>query len=137
MPGVIRPPWGAPAGPELSDGELVRTFAQGSRTGHSGYFHIEDRVLLAERSVTVSIRCGPTTLLVRSDVDTAALDEHLEDFGLALQMHDPDLAVVIALQVAGLPAAEWDLWGVDLETATSHLGEAAADPPLSALGKTS
>lgn len=136
MPGVIRPPWGTPTGPELTDARVVRKFAQGSRTGHSENYHIEDRTLLADRFVTVSIRCEPTTLLVRSDVETGSLAEHLGAAGLTLQARDPDLAVVIGLQVSGLPAAAWDLWGIDLETAMSHLEEAAADPPLSALGDT-
>lgn len=136
MPGVIRPPWGAPTGPELSDTEVVRSFAQGSRTGHSQKYHIEDRTLLADRFVTVSIRCGPTTLLVRSDVDIDSLSTHLITAGLRLQMHEPELAVVIGLQVSGNPAAAWDLWGLDLKTALSQLNE-AADPPMSAPGKPS
>ena len=134
MPGVIRPPWGAPTGPELSDAEVVRTFAQGARTGHSGWFHIEDRTLLAERFITVAIRCEPSTLLIRIDLETGGLTGHLRSAGLFLQVQDPDLATVIGLQVSGHPAAAWDLWGIDRESALSHMRTAASDPPVSILG---
>lgn len=126
MPGVVRPPWGAPTGPELADLPLVAAFAGGARTGHSNIFHIEEHTLLQDRFVTVAIRCGPQAVLVRTDLDTARLRRLTRRAGLIELVSEPPLATVVSLQSSGLPAATWDLWGLDMEAADEALRTAAA-----------
>lgn len=137
MPGVIRPPWGKPTGPKLKDQDLIASFANGSRTGHSGRYHIEEHTLLEDRFETISIRCETTALLVRTDVDTSRLQRHLARAGLSRQQVDPPLATVVGLQTCGLPAASWDLWGTEPERALDGLRHAAADGLPGPMGGTS
>lgn len=126
MPGVVRPPWGAPTGPELADLSLVTAFIAGARTGHSKSFHIEEHTLLQDRLITVAIRCGPQAVLLRTDLDTPLLHRLTRRSGLRSQVSEPALATVVGLQSSGLPAATWDLWGHDLEAADRALRRAAA-----------
>lgn len=126
MPGVIRPPWGAPTGPELSDFDLIGSFVDGARTGYSRAYHIEDRVLLAHRTSTVAIRCAGEAILLRTDIPTRPVRSRLKRMGLISLVTDPPLATVVGLQVAGLPAATWDLWGKEPSQAEEALMAASA-----------
>ncbi len=125
MPGVVRPPYGAPTGPLLSDGELVATYLAGARTGHSPSLHVEEDVLLAERFVPMAIRVGPATVIIRTDIESVPLAAGCAAAGLALVEREPPLATVVALQTVGHSAAPWELWSADPRQAPAYLAAAA------------
>ena len=125
MPGVIRPPFGAPTGPQVADTEVVTRFIEGARTGHSSNFHIEDGVLLADRMTPASLRLSIGALLIRTDIPCPELELGAKENELHRVVVDPPLATVISLQMLGLPAASWDLWTHDSIDAGSALENAA------------
>ncbi len=123
MPGVVRPPYGAPTGPLVSDAQLAAAYLAGARTGHSPTLHIEEDVLLAGRFEAVALRLGVETLIVRTDVACRPLAEALEG-RLRLVAREPPLATVVALQALGHSAAPWELWGADGDDAARLLAAA-------------
>lgn len=110
MPGLIRPPFGAPTGPLVSDASLIAAFIEGAQTGHSPGYHIEESTLLIDRLTPVSIRLDPDCLLVRTDIPSPFVESTAGISALVLALIDPPLATVVSLQVLGLPAASWNLW---------------------------
>ncbi len=123
MPGVVRPPYGAPTGPLLTDAELAAAYLAGARTGHSASLHIEEDVLLAGRFEPVALRVGADTLIVRTDLDCPALAAAMAG-RLTMVQREPPLATVVALQALGHSAASWELWGSDPDTAAALLAAA-------------
>lgn len=125
MPGVVRPPYGDPTGPLLTDPELADTFLAGARTGHSPGLHVEEHTLLSERFVPVAIRLAPDTILQRADVECGPLEQAAARRGLALVDEEPPLATVVAVQAVGHSAASWQLWAADPGDAAEALRAAA------------
>ncbi len=125
MPGVVRPPFGAPTGPLIDDGTLTDAFIGGQRTGHSATLHIEEDVLLADRLVPVAIRLGAATILMRTDTRCPALAGTVTRLALTLVEREPPLATVVALQAVGHSAAPWELWSADPRRARELLVAAA------------
>ncbi len=123
MPGVVRPPYGAPTGPLLSDAELAAAYLAGARTGHSPALHIEEDTLLVDRFQAVALRVGVDTLLIRTDVACPPLAEAVAGRCQMVE-REPPLATVVALQVLGHSAAPWELWGTDPDTAAARLAAA-------------
>lgn len=124
MIGGIRPPYGEPLGPLLTDDALVNSFLTNVRAGHSDTYHIEDRVLLASRFTPVALRLGSGIVLVRTDLDVARITAAMLARMWRLLASDPPLATPVAVQAIGYPAA-WDLWGTDSDEAQWLLEEAA------------
>lgn len=123
--GLYRPPYGSPTGPLLDEAGLVDAYLDGNRTGHSPDLHIEDDTLLIDRLQPIALRLGNAALLIRTDAPTGRVQARATVRGLRLIEDDPPLATVVALQVLGLPAASWALWGDDADESRSRLTGAA------------
>ncbi len=124
MIGGIRPPYGEPLGPLLTDDALVDSFLANARAGRSNTYHIEDRVLLVSRFTPVALRLGGGAVLVRADLDVAPITPAMLAKIWRLLASDPPLATPVAVQAIGYPAV-WDLWGTDSDEAKWLLEEAA------------
>ena len=131
MPGAVRPPYGSPSGPELSLEGVVDAFLEGARSGFSEQTHIEEEMLLADRMVTLGVRLGARSLLVRDDIPPSisstrqAVENVLEQRGLSKIEPDARLGDVAAIQVTGVRGGVWDLWGEDAGQARRDLERAA------------
>jgi len=127
----ILPPYAAPTGPLNDDGAVVHGFAQGVYVGHSPRFHVESDALMVDRLDAAALRLGPTTILVRIDLEDAleharpVVEAVLEDEGFSCLDRNSLLAAPIALQVLGLRLSSWDLWGTDIDEAFLRLRSAA------------
>lgn len=128
----LLPPFGEPAGAECSVDELVRGFARGGHDGVARPFHVEGPVLLVDDDQPIGLRLQGGAVLVRTDTDDeygdqrAVVEQALEADGLSLLAPDTDLAAVVAIQIVGLRASNWDLWGEDQDAAFAALRAAAA-----------
>ncbi len=120
----IRPPYGKPLGPLLTDDDLIDSFLTNARAGHSDTYHIEDRVLLLSRFTPVALRLGSGAVLVRTDLDMAPITAAMLAKMWRLLASDPPLATPAAVQAIGYPAV-WELWGTDSDEAKWLLEEAA------------
>jgi hypothetical protein len=137
MAGAVLPPYGAPEGPEFEPDELIGAFASGERRGFSRDLHVEDDVLLADRSLPVAVRLAPGVVLLRRDAPDAArqaVERVLGAVGARRIESDSAFGAIAALQVTGLRAATWDLWGEDERSALEAVRKAAAgDDPIAAV----
>jgi len=117
---------------------VVAAFLGGQRTGHSAVFHIEDAVLLAERSAPIAMRVdeASTGILVRVDLPEAfdgarrIVEDTLAAEGLTNLDQDTLFAGPVAIQVLGLRLSSWDLWGRSIDDAFAALRGAAAGDDL-------
>jgi hypothetical protein len=127
----LLPPFGAPSGPPADDDSVVRAFLRGEPAGHSERFHVEGPVLVAAADRAVAIRLGPTTALVRADLPPAfapvkeMVERLFADEGMTALDHETLLATPVAVQLLGLRASTWDLWGADIDAAFAALRAAA------------
>jgi hypothetical protein len=131
MDDQLLPPYAAPTGPRNDDEVVVRAFARGVYAGHSPRFHVEGAALMVDRADAAALRIGPTTIMVRTDLDEELLsaqpvvEDLLEHEGFACFDHDSLLAAPVAIQVLGLRISSWDLWGTDIDDAFGQLRSAA------------
>lgn len=129
VPGLVRPPFGDPTGPLVTDISLVSAFIGGARTGYSPRFHIEESTLMLSRFTAVSVRLETQCLLMRTDVRSRAAEQIAVQNQLNLALSNPPLATVVSLQVLALPSASWDLWCVESIDAQKALEEAVVNGP--------
>jgi len=129
------PPYNEPRGPSGSDGEVVHAFVVGDVPPHSERLHVEGHVLLVDRDVTLALRLGPRSVLLRTDLpDDAgpvrtgvALSLGVE--GLVLLDEENMLAMAVAVQMVGLRMSTWDVWGSDLDETFAALRAGAMGGP--------
>jgi hypothetical protein len=127
----ILPPYAAPTGPLNDDEAVVRAFARGVYVGHSVGFHVESDALMVDRMDAAALRLGPSTILVRVDLEDdleharPVVEGVLEDEGFTCLDRNSLLAAPVALQVLGLRLSSWDLWGTDIDEAFLRLRTAA------------
>lgn len=137
MAGAVLPPYGEPEGPELESGELIEAFLCGAQRGFSQDLHVEDDVLLADRSVHLAVRLAPGVLLLRSDAareQITTLENALAAAGARRIETDSAFGAIAALQITGLRGASWDLWGDDeLGALEAVRKKAAGDDPIAAV----
>lgn len=125
------PPYGEPAGPRVTDAEVLAGFARGEVVGHSETFHVEGEALVAAGDVAVALRIAPGAVLARVGLPDALaglkapLEAALAAEGLELLDGETLLAAPAALQALGLRDTTWDLWGSDLDQAFAALRAAA------------
>jgi hypothetical protein len=116
--------------------ELVADFVRGEPAGASPSFHIEGGLLMGGSSMPLAVRLGERSVLARRDVPDGALplrtlaQEVLATEGLSLLDEDTPLGIPAGIQLAGLRAATWDLWGGDIDQAYAYLRQAVvgSDP---------
>lgn len=143
MPGVVLPPFAAPTGPELSREKLLDAWLEGARTGFSAELHIEDRVLLVDRSVPFGGRLGLRSVLIRTHMPgglgeiKTAVEDHLRARGLECLEPEARLAEIAGIQVTGVRGALWDLWGDDRARAQEDLQRAALGDDILAVQESS
>ncbi len=127
----LLPPYGQPSGPPADDAEVLKAFARGEQAGHSPQFHVEGPTLIASWDVAVALRIGPRTVLVRLDLPPGLLpvkdlvEQALASEGMTLLDSETLLAAPVAVQVLGLRASTFDLWGSDLDDAFADLRASA------------
>lgn len=127
MPEGPVPPFNQPTGPAVDDEAVLSAFARDEAAGHSPSFHVERPVLLVGRMVAAALRIGPRTVLVRADLppDLAWAKERVEqaltDEGMACFDEETLLATPVVVQMIGLRASSWDLWGADIDDAFAAL----------------
>ncbi|MDP9019253.1 MAG: hypothetical protein M3N25_00360 [Actinomycetota bacterium] len=136
MPEGPAPPFNEPTGPSVDDDAVLSAFARDEAAGHSPSFHVERPMLLVDRMVAAALRIGPRTVLVRADLppDLVWAKERVEralaDEGMTCFDEDTLLATPVVVQMIGLRASSWDLWGVDIDDAFAALrGAVVAEQP--------
>lgn len=119
-----------PEGPRRSDPQLVADFVRGEPAGASPLFHIEGGLLVDGSGVALVLRIGEQSVLARRDVPEDVLplrtlaEEVLVTEGLTLLDEDTPLGLPVAIELAGLRASTWDLWGADIDRAYACLRQA-------------
>lgn len=128
-PSPIPPPFGVPAGPEMTTPELLAAYLAGADAGSSPDGHIEDPVLVI-LDHSLAIRVGPA-VLVRDHVPPPVgevreqLCQALRNDGIALVEEDSVLACAVGIEVTGLRGEAWSLWARDAEQARAVLAQRA------------
>jgi hypothetical protein len=115
---------GSPSG---SPEELLSGFLQGDQAGVAGEWRIEGALLLG-RETSLAIRLSGAAL-VRHDLPPGAeadqlrqpLETALQKAGMRFIEERTVLGHVVGIEVSSLRGAEWDLWGVDPDTAHAAL----------------
>ncbi len=129
------PPYVEPRGPEGDDPAVVRAFLSGDIPPHSARLHVEGPVLMADRDVPLGLRLSPTAALLRVDLSDEvaevrrAVEAVLSADGLTLLDEESPLGIAVGVQMAGLRASTWDLWGADIDEAFAALRQAAVGGP--------
>lgn len=134
MTSGLLPPFGDPGGEQVEDGVVLEQFCRGDMGGavFSPSFHIEGAALMVSRDIPVALRVGPRSILVRVDLPDSELatkpvvERALAGEGMTRFDEETLLAASISVQVLGLRASTWDLWGVDIDEAFTDLRRAAA-----------
>lgn len=132
MPEGLVPPFNEPTGPAVDDATVLSAFARDEAAGHSPSFHVERPMLLVDRMVAAALRIGPRTLLVRADLPPdlawakARVEEALTTDGMSCFDEETLLATPVVVQMIGLRASSWDLWGDDIDDAFAALRAAVA-----------
>ncbi len=139
----LMPPFVDPEGTPGSDAQALAAFINSLDTCYSPRFHVEGPVLVADRVTAAALRVAARTILVRTDPPDDLLEARLELeqalTAAGYEKHDEETlwATPVALQILGLRASSWDLWGQDLEVAFDDLRQAAMgddDAPIFASG---
>ena len=131
MPEGPVPPFTEPTGPAVDDAAVLSAFARDEAAGHSASFHVERPMLLVDRMVAAALRIGPRTVLVRADLppDLAWAKERVEEAltaeGMTCFDEETLLATPVVVQIIGMRASTWDLWGTDIDDAFAALRAAA------------
>jgi hypothetical protein len=129
------PPYVEPHGPEGDDAAVVAAFLAGDIPPHSARLHVEGPVLMADRDVPLALRLSPTAALLRVDLSEAVAEVRrvvegvLTAEGLRLLDEESPLGIAVGVQLVGLRASTWDLWGTDIDEAFAALREAAVGGP--------
>jgi hypothetical protein len=129
------PPYVEPRGPEGDDAAVVRAFLSGDIPPHSARLHVEGPVLMVDRDVPLALRLSPTAALLRVDLSEVVSEVRrvvegvLVDDGLRLLDEESPLGIAVGVQLVGLRASTWDLWGTDIDEAFAALREAAVGGP--------
>lgn len=125
------PPFVDPVGTPGTDSQALESFVLGTDPYWSSLFHTEGPALVGGRAVTMALRVGKRSVLVRTD-PSEDLEPARHDVEQALaragyQCCDEETlwGTPVALQVLGLRMSTWDLWGEDLEVAFAELRSAA------------
>lgn len=130
MPEGPVPPFTEPTGPAVDDASVLSAFVRDEAAGHSPSFHVERPMLLVDRMVAAALRIGPRTILVRADLppDLAWAKERVEEVltaeGMACFDEETLLATPVVVQLIGIRASSWDLWGSDIDDAFAVLRSA-------------
>lgn len=131
MPEGPVPPFTEPTGPAVDDASVLSAFVRDEAAGHSPSFHVERPMLLVDRMVAAALRIGPRTILVRADLppDLGWAKERVEEAltaeGMACFDEETLLATPVVVQLIGIRASSWDLWGSDIDDAFAALRSAA------------
>lgn len=114
---------------------MVHAFVEGEIAPHSDRLHVEDQVLIVDRDVTIALRIGPRSVLLRRDLpdDAAgvrtAVEDTLSEEGFTLLDEENTLAMAVAVQMVGLRMSTWDIWGADLDETFAALRAGAVGGP--------
>jgi hypothetical protein len=126
------PPFNEPTGPAVDDAAVLSAFVREEAAGHSPSFHVERPMLLVDRMVAAALRIGPRTVLVRADLPPdlrwakTRVEQALAQEGMTCFDEETLLATPVVVQMIGLRASSWDLWGVDIDDAFAALRAAVA-----------
>lgn len=86
---------------------------------------------MVDRDMPFVLRLAPDSVLVRVDVpdDAAGIRGEIQGLlrarGLDLLDEESLLGIAVGVQLVGLRASTWDLWGADIDDAFAALREAA------------
>ena len=129
------PPYNEPRGPAGGDGAVVHAFVRGDIAPHSERLHVEGEVLVVDRDVTMALRMGRRSVLLRRDLPDDAtpvrlvVESALGEEGLVLLDEENMLAMAVAVQMVGLRMSTWDIWGADIDETFAALRTAALGGP--------
>lgn len=125
------PPFFEPRGPDGTDQDVVSAFLDGGIPPHSARLHVEGPVLMVDRDMPLMLRLGPDAALIRVDVldDMTGIKGEIQAMlaarGLELLDEESLLGIAVGVQLVGLRASTWDLWGADIDDAFAALRKAA------------
>lgn len=125
------PPFVEPRGPQGTDEQVLEAFLSGDIAPHSARLHVEGPVLMVDRDMPFVLRLSHDSVLVRVDVpdDVVEIRDTIQGLLTAhgLEMLDEEslLGIAVGVQLVGLRASTWDLWGTDIDVAFAALREAA------------
>lgn len=125
------PPYFEPRGPLGSDEEVVDAFLAADIAPHSARLHVEGAVLMVDRDMPFVLRLGRNSVLIRVDLgdDIAGIRGEvaamLDARGVHLLDEETLLGIAVGVQLVGLRASTWDLWGADIDEAFAELRGAA------------